>query len=58
MSKQLSLSIAFSVLAMAAFVLQTTPDHMPTGAPTHADAPAAVLLSLGQIVADRSLLAE
>jgi hypothetical protein len=41
MSKQLSISAAFSVFAMAAFVLSITPD-MPTGAPANAETPAAM----------------
>lgn len=42
MSKQLAISAAFSVFAMAAFVLSTTPDHMTTGARANAHAPAAM----------------
>jgi|OpeIllAssembly_1097287.scaffolds.fasta_scaffold2143439_2 hypothetical protein len=52
MSKQLSLSAAFSVLAMAAFVLSSTPDHMPTGAQAYAHAPAEL-----QIASDLPLIA-
>lgn len=46
MSKQLAISAAFSILAMAAFVLSATPDArhglatMQTGATTSAAAPA------------------
>jgi hypothetical protein len=42
MSKQLAISAAFSVFAMAAFVLSSTPAHMPTGAKTEAPAPAGI----------------
>ncbi len=39
MSKQLSISAAFSVLAMAAFVLSASPDLTTTGAQAYAHAP-------------------
>ena len=47
MSKQLAISAAFSVFAMAAFVLSATPDYATTGAGAYAHAPAAM-----QVVAD------
>jgi hypothetical protein len=40
MSKQLAISAAFSVFAMAAFVLSATSGQMPTGAQTEIHAPA------------------
>lgn len=39
MSKQLAISAAFSVFAMAAFVLSATPDYSAAGAQTEIHAP-------------------
>ncbi len=52
MSKQLSISAAFSVLAMAAFVLSASPDLTTTGAQAYAHAPVDQSSDIGQIAAD------
>jgi len=53
MSKQLAISAAFSVFAMAAFVLSATPDQSAAGAKAFAPAPATF-----EIVADLAAIAD
>jgi hypothetical protein len=53
MSKQLAISAAFSVFAMAAFVLSATPDQSAAGAKAFAPAPATF-----EIVVDLAAIAD